>query len=251
MKAGFLIAKRDFKEYFASPMAYIILAMFLGIMGWMFFNSLVSYQMEMQSVAFGARPTLSDAVIKQLYGNMNVILLFVVPFITMKLFSEEKKEHTIELLITAPISNSQIILGKFCSALIFLVVLIGATAVYPLILSFIAHPDWGVIGGCYLGLFFVAATYIAVGLFWSSRTENQIVSAVLTFGSLLFFWLINWASQQAGPVLGEVISYLSVIGHFMNFTQGIIDTTDIIYYLSFISFALFLTHASFDSNFWE
>jgi ABC-2 type transport system permease protein len=100
-------------------------------------------------------------------------------------------------------------------------------------------------------MFFLAATYVAIGLFWSSRTENQIVAAVLTFGTLLFFWLISWSAHRAGPVWSDILTRLSIIGHYSNFAQGVIDTTDIVYYLSFIGFGLFLTHLSFDTNNWS
>ena len=108
--------------------------------------------------------------------------------------------------------------------------------------------SWGVIAACYFGMLLICATYVAIGLFWSSRTENQVVAAVLTFGTLLFFWLISWASHRAGPVWSDVLTHLSLIGHFSNFTQGILELSDIIYYLSFTGFALFLTNLSVENN---
>ena len=249
-----LIAKKDLRSYFVSPIAYIVIAMFLFLIGYMFFNLLSFYARQVQefsAISFGQKPTMSDSVLRPLFGNMNVILLFVAPFITMRLLSEERKEHTVELLFTAPITSLDIILGKFFAAFALMVIMISITFVYPVILQVIAKPDWGVIAGCYAGIFLVAATYVAVGLFWSSRTENQIVAAVLTFGTLLFFWLISWSAHRAGPVWSEVLNFLSIIGHFTNFSQGVLDTTDVVYYLSFLGFGVFLTNLSFDSNNWS
>lgn len=255
MNKVFLIARKDFKNYFSSPIAYIVIAVFLFLIGWMFFNLLSFFQQQVQQMAAinmgGNKPNLSESVIRQIYGNMNVILLFVSPFITMRLIAEERKDHTIELLMTAPIRAWEVILGKFLSAMYLIGVMLALTFVYPVILSLIAKPDWGVILGCYAGIILVMATYVAVGLFWSSRTENQIVAAVLSFGTLLFFWLISWAAHQAVPVWSDVLNHMSIIGHYSNFAQGVIDTTDIIYYLSFIGFALFLTNASFDTDQWS
>jgi ABC-2 type transport system permease protein len=248
-----LIARRDFKMYFTSPIAYIVIAVFTLLIGWMFFNLLSYYVQQQQQFAMmsmGSKPTLADSVLRPLFGNMNVVLLFIVPFITMRLLAEERKDHTVELLFTAPVTPLTIIFGKFISALALVTVMVALTIIYPTVLLLTGSPDPGIIVGCYLGMFFVSANYVAVGLFWSSITENQIVAAVLTFGTLLFFWLISWAAHQAGPVWSEVLNYLSIIGHFSNFSQGVISSTDIVYYLSFIGFSLFLTYVTFDSDQW-
>lgn len=251
MGAIFLIARRDLRSYFYSPIAYIVIAMFLVIVGWMFSNLLSFYAQSLQQFsAFnsGPKPTLTENLIRPLFGNINVVLLFVAPFITMRLLSEEVKDHTMELLLTAPIRPIQIVLGKFLAGLGVIAVMVGITLVYPLILQFVAYPDWGTIFTSYLGIFLVAATYVSVGIFWSSRTENQIVSAVLTFGTLLFFWLISWSAHRAGPVWSDVLEHLSLIGHFTNFSQGVIDTNDLVFYLTFTGFALFLTNLSVDNH---
>jgi ABC-2 type transport system permease protein len=154
----------------------------------------------------------------------------------------------VELLLTAPIRSIDIVFGKFLAGLGILMAMILITLVYPAMLHFIAQPDWGAVFGCYLGILFVAATYVAVGLFWSSRTENQIVAATLTFGTLLFFWLISWSAHRAGPVMSDFLNGLSLIGHYTNFSLGVIDTTDIVFYLSFTGFALFLTNLSMEKN---
>jgi ABC-2 type transport system permease protein len=246
-----LIARKDLRSYFYSPIAYIVIAMFLLITGWMFSNLFSYYAQNVQQFSalnFGQKPNLSDGVIRPLFGNMNVILLFIAPFITMRLLAEERKDHTVELLLTAPLKAIHITLGKFLAGLGLIAVMLSLTLLYAVILQFTATPDWGVLFTSYLGILLVAATYVAVGLFWSSRTENQIVAAVLTFGTLLFFWLISWSSHRAGPIWSEVLTYLSLIGHYTNFSQGLLDTTDFLFYLSFTGFALFLTNLSVDSH---
>lgn len=251
MNATFLIARKDLRSYFTSPIAYIIVAIFLLLVGWIFIN-LFSHFMQMSSqyatLNYGNKPSLSENVLRPLFGNMNVILLFIAPFITMRLIAEERKDHTVELLMTAPIRPLSIVMGKFLAGLGLLMVIVGATLVYPVILQLVGSPDWGVILGCYAGLVFICATYVAIGLFWSSRTENQVVAAVLTFGTLLFFWLISWAAHRAGPVWSDVLNHLSLIGHYANFAQGIIDTNGIVYYLTFTGFALFATNLSVEAN---
>ncbi len=249
-----LIAKKDLKLYFSSPIAYIVIGVYLGLVRWMFFNLLNFFLQQMAQFAainYGDKPTLNDSVLRPLFGNMNVILLFVAPFLTMRLFAEERKDHTVELLLTAPVRPMEIILGKFFSAMGLIAVMLGISLVYPLILALAGKPDFGVIFGCYLGLILVASTYVAVGLFWSACTENQIVAAVLNFGTMLFLWLISWSANQAGPVWGDVVNYISIVGHYSNFAQGVVDTSDVVYYVTFIGFSLFLTYTTFDSNQWS
>lgn len=248
------IARRDFRAYFTSPIAYIVIAGFLVIMGWMFFWNLSHFNLQnlqYQQYQMGKGISITDGVIRPLYGNMNVIFLFLVPFITMRLFAEEKKQHTIELLLTSPIPLSSVIFGKFLSSFLLVSVMLGLTFVYPLVLFLTGNPDLGPILTSYLGTLLLSSCYLAIGLVFSATTENQIVAGALTFAAGLFFWLINWATQAAGPVWSDVLQYLSLIGHYQNFSQGIINSTDIFFYLSFIGLGLFLTHRVLDSYRWR
>ncbi len=248
------IARKDFRTYFMSPIAYIIIAGFMLIMGWMFFYTLSHFEMQnmqYQQFNMGKSPSITDGIIRPVYGNMNVIFLFLVPFITMRLFSEEKKQHTIELLMTSPITLSEIILGKFLSSLLLVVIMLGITLVYPITLFATGNPELGPIVTSYIGTLLLASCYLSLGIFFSSLTENQIVAGSLTFASALFFWLVNWASQAAGPVWSEVLNYLSLISHYNNFGQGLLNSSDVIYYLSFIGIGLFLTHRVLDSFRWR
>ncbi|HRK02230.1 MAG TPA: ABC transporter permease subunit, partial [Oligoflexia bacterium] len=239
---------------FTSPIAYLVMAIFSAIMGYMFFSLLNLYvlqSMQFEQLRYGKGPSFNDSLIRPIFGNMNVVLLFIVPFITMRLFAEEKKNNTIELLFTAPIKMSQIVLGKYLSALLFVLVLLLLTIPYPIALSVAANPDWGVIAMCYLGTILMIGTYIAVGVLCSSITENQIVAGALTFGTILFFWIIKWASYNASPFWSDLLSYLSIVDHFEDFSRGIFNTRDIVFFASSIGLWLFLTYKTLESYSWR
>jgi ABC-2 type transport system permease protein len=253
MKNIWTIALKDFKGYFTTPIAYIVGAFFMGIMGWMFFFSLSHFNMQQMQFQMGGGRSISitDGILRPVFGNMNVIYLFTVPLITMRLVSEEKKQQTFALLATAPVTLWEIVTGKFLAALLLIGSILAMTLVYPGILFATGNPEWGPILTCYLGTLFMAGSYIAMGIFFSSVTENQIVAAVSTLMTGLFFWLISWASTSAGPVWGDVLNHLSLINHFNSFSQGVINTSDVIYYVSFIFFGLFLSHRVLDSYRWR
>jgi ABC-2 type transport system permease protein len=253
-KKSWTIAAKDFRTYFTSPIAYIVIAGFLFIMGWMFFFNLSHFNLQsLQYKQFGQGKgaSLTEGIIRPLYGNMNVILLFLAPFITMRLFAEEKKLQTIQLLMTAPLSLTEIIIGKFLSAFLLVATMMSLTIVYPIVLVIFGNPDIGAIVTSYIGTLLLSSCYIATGVLFSAMTENQIVAGALTFAAGLFFWLINWASQSAGPVFSDFLDYLSLIQHYNNFSQGIIESTDVIFYLSFIGLGLFFTHRVLDSYRWR
>lgn len=248
------VARKDFRAYFTSPIAYIVIAGFMVIMGWMFFFNLSHFNMQnmqYQQFNMGKGASITEGIVRPLYGNMNVIFLFLVPFITMRLFAEEKKLHTLELLMTAPLTLTEIILGKFFSAFLLVLVMLLLTTIYPMVLFATGNPELGPILSNYLGTLLLASCYLSTGVLFSSVTENQIVAGALTFASGLFFWLVSWATQSAGPVWGEVLTFLSLISHYNNFGQGLINTGDIFYYLSFIGVGLFLTHRVLDSYRWR
>jgi ABC-2 type transport system permease protein len=254
MKNIWTIARRDFKAYFTSPIAYIVIAGFMAIMGWMFFFNLAHFNaqnMQYQQFNMGKSISITDGIVRPLYGNMNVIMLFLVPFITMRLLAEEKKLHTIELLMTAPVSLAEIILGKFLSALLLVNVMLFLTLVYPIVLFITGNPDIGPIVTSYIGTMLLTACYLSIGVLFSSMTENQIVAGALTFAAGLFFWLVSWATQYAGPVWSDFLTYLSLISHYNNFGQGLLNSADILFYVSFVGVGLFLTHRVLDSYRWR
>ena len=255
MKNIWAIAKKELRTYFTSPIAYAVITVFLVLTGF-FFYSLVwwfnSQSMQMaQNPYYYQQININQMVFSPLYHNMSIILLLMLPLLTMRLFSEEKKAGTEELLYTSPIGVNQIILGKYLASLIVLAVMLVLSAL-PSIFPFVfGNPEilpW--LNG-YLGLFLMGAAFLAAGIFFSSLTENQIVSAILTFGALLLFWILSWASNAASGIWKGVLNYLSFFEHFDDMTRGILDTTHIVYYLSFAFFGLFLTHAVIQSRRWR
>ncbi|MBI2712708.1 MAG: ABC transporter permease subunit [Bdellovibrio sp.] len=252
MRNIWTIAKRDFKSYFTSPIGYIIIALFMVITAKMFNATLGAYiDRSAMFQAYGKGPNIHEGIFRPVFGNMNVILLFVVPFITMRLFAEEKKQHTLELLITAPITMLEIIFGKFLSSVLVVLAMLLPTLVYPLVVMSTASLEIGPIFTSYLGTLLLSTSYMSLGILYSAMTDNQIIAAALGLFSILFFWLISWGAQAAGPVWGDVMQYASLITHFENFSQGVISTPDIIYYISFIGIGLFLTHRTLDSYRWR
>ena len=255
MKNIWAICKKEIKTYFTSPIAYVVITVFLVLIGF-FFYSLIwwfnSQSLQMaQNQYYYQQLNINQMVYSPLFHNMSIILLLMVPLLTMRLFSEEKKRQTDELLFTSPISVNQIILGKYFASLLVLLVMLSLTGILSIFVFSYGNPELAPILSGYLGLFLVGAAFLAVGIFFSSLTENQIVSAILTFGALLLFWILNWASYSAGVMWKSVLNYLSFFQHFDDMTRGILDTTDLVYYLSFIFLGLFLTHSIIQSRRWR
>jgi ABC-2 type transport system permease protein len=254
MKNILAIAKKEIKTYFTSPIAYVAITVFLVLVGF-FFYSLIwwfnSQSLQMARNPYYQQLNINQMVYSPLFHNISIILLLMLPLLTMRLFSEEKKIGTDELLYTSPISVNQIILGKYIASLTVLAVMLLFTGILSVFTFSYGNPEPAPILSGYLGLFLMGAAFMAVGLFFSSLTENQIVSAVLTFGTLLLFWILNWASYSAGGMWRDVLNYLSFFQHFDDMTRGILDTTDIVYYLSFVFLGLFLTHSVIQSRRWR
>ncbi len=255
MKNIWAIFKKEIKTYFTSPIAYVVITVFLVLIGF-FFYSLIwwfnSQSLQMaQNQYYYQQLNINQMVYSPLFQNMSIILLLMIPLLTMRLFSEEKKINTDELLYTCPISINQIILGKYFASLFVLLAMLLLTGILSIFTFAYGNPELVPILNGYLGLFLMGAAFIAVGIFFSSLTENQIVAAVLTFGTLLLFWILNWASYSAGGMWKSVLNYLSFIQHFDDMTRGILDTTDLVYYLSFIFLGLFLTHSVIQSRRWR
>jgi ABC-2 type transport system permease protein len=194
---------------------------------------------------------INQMVYSPFFHNISIILLLMLPLLTMRLFSEEKKIGTEELLYTSPLSVTQIILGKYLASLVVLLAMLLLTGFLSIFTFAHGNPELVPILCGYLGLFLMGAAFIAVGIFFSSLTENQIVSAILTFGALLLFWVLNWAAYSAAGIWKDALNYISFFQHFDDITRGIIDTTDIVYYLSFAFFGLFLTHSVIQSRRWR
>lgn len=255
MKNMWSIAKKEIRAYFSSPIAYVVITVFLVLAGF-FFYSLVwwfnNQAMETAQNPYAAQQmNINQMVFSPLFHNISIVLLLVIPLLTMRLFSEEKKVGTEELLFTSPISVGQIILGKFLAALVVLAAMLLLTGLLTGLTFAYGNPEPAPVIIGYLGLFLLGAAFIAVGIFFSSLTENQIVAAVLTFGTLLLFLVMNWAAYSAGGAWKSVLNYLSFFQHFDGLTQGMLDTQDLVYYASFAFTGLFLTHSVIQSRRWR
>jgi ABC-2 type transport system permease protein len=178
-------------------------------------------------------------------------MLFLFPLITMRTYSEEKRSGTIELLLTSPITDIEIILGKFLGAMLLYAAMLAITTIHIAILFIYGNPEWKPIVTGYLGLLLMGGCFLSVGLFISSLTKNQIVAAMATFAVFLMLWVINWIGQFVGPTMQSVLAYLSLTEHYDDFAKGIVDTKHLIYYASFMAFGLFLTAKSVDSERWR
>lgn len=258
MRNFYLIFKKEFKSYFSSPIAYVVITMFLILSGYFFYNTFALFS----TISFNATidPALAkqvgllnitESVARPLFGNISVILLLMVPLLTMRLFSEEKKSGTIELLLTYPVTDMEVLLGKFLACMAVFTIMIALTVLYPILIITFGQPEAGPIITGYIGLFFVGASFVSLGIFASSLTENQIIAATVAFGLLLLFWMISFSASLAGPIVGDILSYISMTTHLEGFAKGIIDTEDVVYYLIFITLFLFLTLRILESKKWR
>ncbi len=249
------IWQREMKSYFVSPIAYVVLTVFLALGGFFFYNILTyMVQSTMMQAQFGQGSPPVDVpgiVSRQFFGTVSVLLLFLIPMLTMGLFAEEKKRGTIELLLTTPVGNFQAMMGKYLASLTFLLIMFLSSGLTISALFMYGQPEWKPILGGYLGMFLYGAALLAVGLFISTLTENQIVAGVITLGVILVLWLVDSFAAGASGVMKDVLSYLSVISHLDDFIKGVIDTTHVIFYLTFAFFGLFLTYRSLESLRWK
>jgi len=236
MRNVFTIAKRELGSYFVSPIAYVVIAAFLAVTGYLF-----------ALILFYSR----EATMRYLFNNMTTILLFVAPILTMRLLAEEERTGTIELLLTSPVQDWEVVVGKYLASLVLFTLMLGLTAYYPLVLDIFGNPDRGAIVAGYLGLFLFGAALLAVGLFTSSVTGNQIVAAVLGIGLCILLWLTEALADFMGPPVSNLLSYLALGNHFFDFTKGIVDTKDVIYYLSVIAAGLSLATTTLSARRWK
>ncbi|MFQ5684210.1 MAG: ABC transporter permease [Candidatus Binatia bacterium] len=257
MKNIFLIASKEIRSFFVSPMAYVVLTGFLLLAGWFFFNLLYrfNYLLTLYTNFRSAQGmqglNLNDHVIAPLLHNLTILLVIMVPIITMHTFAEEKKSGTYELLLTSPLTVTQIVFGKFLGSLFFILVMVALTGIYPAILLFYGNPELGVLASGYLGLFLLGVTFVSVGLLTSSLTENQIVAAVTCFVILLLLYILSWPAETTGATLGRLLKYLSVIEHFSEMVKGLVDTKDLVYFFSLTFASLFLTHRCVEASRWK
>jgi ABC-2 type transport system permease protein len=253
MKNILLICRKELRSYFASPIAYAVLALFAFLFGGLVFyptvRELAKYGVQAQMQ--GQPINLNDQVIRPLLGFASTISLFLLPLITMRLFAEEKKTGTMELLLTSPVRDIEIILGKWIGAMILYLSVLAMSALNLSFLFLWGKPDWQPVLVAYLGLILQGGCLLAIGAFISSLTRNQIVAGGATFFICLILWLMNWFTAFDSTLLSQVVNYLSIVTHFENFSKGVLDSKDVIFYLSMIFFALFITSRSMESLRWR
>jgi ABC-2 type transport system permease protein len=246
------IAHKELRSHFSSPIAYIIIGFFALPFGVFFYLYLGAFvRQSLQMAQYGGSMNINQQVIRYVLQNASVIILFVMPMITMRTYAEEKRSGTIELLLTSPVTDLQIIIGKFLGALGLYVAMLLVTMLYVGILFVYGNPEWRPLIAAYLGLLLMGGAFLSLGLLISSTTNNQIVAGIVSFVVFLLLWIIGWFAESAGPTVGDITRYLSITEHFDDFSKGIIDTKHVIYYLSLITFGLFLTSKSVDSERWR
>ncbi len=259
MRKTLAIFQKEMRHFFYSPIAYIVIALFAIITGVFFYLYLSSFVQAMvmdmiRSQQFRTTPqkfNVNLQLIRPYFWNLALISLFVLPLVTMRLYSEEKKNGTVELLYTSPLTITEIVLGKFLAGLVFYVIMLIPTMLFMGLLFVYGNPEFLPVVSGYLGLILLGGAFIAGGLFISSLTENQIIAAIGGFGLALLLWVIGWAANFAGPGMASVLNYLSVINHFEDFAQGVIDTQHIAFYILFMILGVYLTMRSVESIKWR
>jgi gliding motility-associated transport system permease protein len=262
VKNVYWIARRELSTYFVSPLAYLILAVFVVVIGLSFTLNLIAFANE--CLIYGSNPyylqqlNVDEQVVRPLFGGfVPVFFLILFPAITMRLLPEEKRQGTSELILTSPVSSAQIVLGKYLGALVVSLVMLGSSLAFVYVLTFVAKPDLRVVASLYLGVFLLGAAFLAIGLCLSAFTENQVLAYVLGVGVLLVLWFLSGISKSSSlaQTLGErgvrFLENLSIIQHFPDFSKGILDTQHIVYYLTVIFFALFVAQRVVDSHRWR
>lgn len=249
-----IICQKELRSYFVSPIAYILFITYALIFGWFFWNmvgAFIFYSMESQMRGEMFPMNINDQVVRQLLGNMNVINLLFIPLMTMRLFAEEKRNGTIELLATSPIRDGEIILGKWLASVILYAAILLFTALNFIFLFKYGNPDWKPMAIGYLGVLLQAAALLALGTFISTLTKNQIIAGGATFGACLLIFVLGWVGGYQSSTWAQVLTYISTTTHMESFLKGVVDSKDAIYYVSAIFLGLFLTARSLESLRWR
>jgi ABC-2 type transport system permease protein len=253
MKNVLLICRKELRSYFASPIAYAVMAIFGLIFGWVFFNAsrdFVRFTL-LQSQEGGGPVSVNDSIIRPLLGFAGTIGLFLIPMITMRVFAEEKRTGTIELLLTSPVKDIEIILGKWLGALMLYGGVLLMSILNLALLFAWGKPDLKPVLVGYLGLLLQGGCLLALGTLISTMTKNQIIAGIATFFLSLLLWLLSWYTAFDTTVTSQVLGYLSIVTHFENFGKGVLSSKDVLFYLSLTYFSLFLTARSLESLRWR
>jgi ABC-2 type transport system permease protein len=254
MRNIWTICRRELYSYFVSPIAWVLLAIFAflsGVFTYIISASFARASLEGQMSGQSMPMNLNEQVIAPLFSNIAVVGLFLIPLISMRLFAEEKRQGTIELLITSPLHDLEIVIGKWLSAVLMYAALLAILLLDFSFLFIYGNPDWKPVVSGFVGILLQGACLLAFGTFISTLTRNQIVAGAIGFGLALVLWILNWTTSVGNTVLIQVLNYLSIVSHMDSFSRGVIDTKDLVYYLSMIFLGLFLTARSLESLRWR
>lgn len=249
-----LICKKELKSYFASPIAYILMAFFGLIFGFGFYTAtrdMVRYSFQAQMMGQMAPMNVNEQIIRPLLGFASTVALFLIPMITMRTFAEEKSRGTIELLLTSPVNDVQIIVGKWLGAMLLYLCVLGMSVLNFAMLFAWGKPDLKPVLVAYLGLILQGGCLLGIGVFISTTTRNQIIAGGVTFFVCLLLWLLSWFTAFDTTGAASVINYLSIVTHFENFSKGVLELKDVVFYLSMIFFSLFITSRAMESLRWR
>lgn len=233
MRQALLIFNKEFKDYFNSPIAYIVIAIFLAITGWLFFSTFF---------------LIDQADMRRFFNLMPLLFALVVPIITMRLFSEELNVGSYELLLTLPVTFRDIIIGKFLAAVAFVAAILLPSLSYPICISFIGDLDWGVVIGGYIGALLLGSAYAAIGLFASSLTRNQIIACIVAMVICVFLAIVDQMLFFFPQAVVDIIAFISANAHFDNVAKGIVDSRDLLYFLSVAFLGLYATHLAMEEK---
>lgn len=257
MRNTFTIAGRELRAYFTSPVAYVLLAVFLALGGYFFYALLIAFNQTLTIYSMMRNPemlqrfNLNEMVIRPLLANLAVLLIFIVPAITMRMFPEEKRAGTYELLLTSPVRVGEIVLGKFLGGLVLVLTMIALSGFFGVLLAVYGNPEIPMMATGYAGLALLAVAFLAIGTLISSFTDNVVIAYVGTLFALLVLYTIGWLGESLQGRWGDLVAYLSVTEHFQEIAKGVIDTKNLVYFATLIVVSLFLTHRSVESVRWR
>ena len=251
MKRILAIAQRELSAYFATAMGWISLSGFVALTGLIFALIITASFMQGLQMSYGGALNVNEHVVPDLFGTIAVFLLFLTPAISMRLFAEDRKQHSIELLLSSPVSSLEIVLGKYLGAIGFLLILLIGTLHCVAIMFWISTPDPMILITNYIGVFLMGAAFLSLGMLTSACTKSQLIALVLSFGALLGLWFFTSLGGILEGSTGEIISYFSVLSHMEQMTKGLLHTKDVVYYLTFSAFFVFATHQRVEAMRWQ
>jgi len=245
----FTLARRELRSLFLSPLAWAILAIVQFITAYLFLSQLQEFLLIQSKLAsIENAPGVTELVIVPLYGSAAFIMMLVTPLLTMRLISEERRNKSLALLLSAPVSMTEIVIGKYLGMLGFAAIMIFMMTLMPLSLYFAGSLDNGLLFTIVLGISLLLAAFISIGLYMSSLTAQPTIAAMSTFGILLMLWIIDWAGSKADAAASGLLEYISMLRHFEAFTKGLFSSSDFVYYILFISLFLILSIRRLDSD---